>query len=109
MRSRGMSLNAGRSPFGDLVVLAFLLAQATDGVLTYIGIATMGTSIEGNPLLASLMGAVGGGAALLGAKLLAASLGILLHLTGVHRIVAALTVLYLAAAVVPWTALLFFQ
>ena len=55
------------------------------------------------------MGAVGGGAALLGAKLLAASLGILLHLTGVHRIVAALTVLYLAAAVVPWTALLFFQ
>jgi len=109
MRSRWMSPCAGRSSFGDLVVLAFLVAQGCDGVLTYIGIATMGTGIEGNPLLASLMGAVGGGMALLGAKLLAASLGILLHLTGVHRIVAALTILYVAAAVVPWTALLFFQ
>jgi uncharacterized membrane protein len=109
MRSHWMSPNSDRSPFGDLVVLAFLLAQACDGVLTYIGIATMGPGIEGNPLLASLMGSVGGSVALVGAKLVAASFGILLHLTGVHRIVAALTALYVAAAVVPWTALLFFQ
>jgi uncharacterized membrane protein len=104
-----MSTAAVRSPFGDLAMLAFLFAQASDGVLTYVGIATMGPGIEGNPLLASLMRVVGGGAALVGAKLVAASLGILLHLTGVHRIVAALTALYIAAAVVPWTALLFFQ
>jgi hypothetical protein len=55
------------------------------------------------------MKVMGGGAALVGAKLVAGSLGILLHLTGVHRIVAALTCLYFAAAVVPWARLLFFQ
>jgi hypothetical protein len=69
----------------------------------------MGPGIEGNPLLASLMRVVGEGAALVAAKLLAGSLGIVLHLTGVHRIVAALTCLYLAAAVIPWTALLFLR
>ncbi|MBE3071857.1 MAG: hypothetical protein IMZ67_02680 [Acidobacteria bacterium] len=90
-------------------MLAFLLAQASDGALTYVGIATMGPGIEGNPLLASLMRAAGGGAALVGAKLVAASLGIVLHISGVHRIVAALAALYVAAAVVPWTALLFFE
>lgn len=109
MRSGWMSTAAVRSPFGDLALLAFLLVQASDGALTYVGIATMGPGIEGNPLLASLMRAVGGGAALVGAKLVAASLGIVLHISGVHRIVAALAALYVAAAVVPWTALLFFE
>jgi hypothetical protein len=32
----------------------------------------------------------------------------MLHVTGVHRVVAVLTCLYLGAAIVPWTALLFF-
>jgi uncharacterized membrane protein len=109
MRVSWMSAEPSRSRFGDLVVLAFLLAQACDGVFTYVGTAAMGPGIEGNPLLASLMRVVGEGTALVAAKLLAGSLGIVLHLTGVHRIVAALTCLYLAAAVIPWTALLFFQ
>ena len=104
-----MSANRERSVFGDCIVLAFLLAQACDGVFTYVGMATYGPGIEGNPLLASLMMWMGGGAALFGAKLLAGSLGILLHLTGVHRIVAALTGLYIAAAVLPWATVLFFQ
>jgi hypothetical protein len=90
-------------------VLAFLLAQACDGVFTYVGMVTFGPSIEGNPLLAVLMTRMGGGAALVSAKLVAGSLGILLHLTGVHRIVAVLTGLYIVAAVVPWATVLFFH
>jgi uncharacterized membrane protein len=104
-----MSANPQRSVFGDLALIAFLVAQACDGVFTYVGIATIGPGIEGNPLIASLMRVMGGGAALVGAKLVAGSLGIVLHLTGVHRIVAALACLYIAAAVVPWATLLFFQ
>jgi len=104
-----MSAPSGRSSFGDIALLTFLVVQACDGVFTYVGIVTIGPGIEGNPLIAALMAALGGGPALVGTKLVAGSLGILLHLTGVHRIVAALTCLYLAAAVVPWATLLFFQ
>jgi uncharacterized membrane protein len=104
-----MSAGPKRSVFGDFALVAFLVAQACDGVFTYVGIATIGPGIEGNPLIAALMHFMGGGAALIGAKVIAGSLGILLHLTGVHRIVAALTCLYLVAAVVPWATLLFFQ
>lgn len=104
-----MSASPKRSLFGDCVVLAFLLAQACDGVFTYVGMKTLGPSIEGNPLLAVLMIRMGGAAALFTAKLLAGSLGILLHLTGVHRIVAVLTGLYIVAAVVPWATVLFFR
>jgi hypothetical protein len=104
-----MSAGPNRSIFGDCVVLAFLLSQACDGVFTYVGMTTLGPGIEGNPLLATLMAWWGGGAALVGAKLLAGSLGILLHLTGVHRIVAALTGLYIFGAIVPWATVLFFQ
>jgi hypothetical protein len=104
-----MSASPKRSLFGDCVVLAFLLAQACDGVFTYVAMTTLGPGIEGNPLLALLMTWMGGGAALFSAKLVAGSLGILLHLTGVHRIVAALTGLYIFGAVVPWATVLFFQ
>lgn len=97
------------SRFGDIAVLAFLLAQASDGVLTYLGLLTFGPAAEGNPLIGALVGAVGTIPALTGAKLFAALLGIALHLQGVHRLVAVLTALYLGFAVVPWTAILWTQ
>jgi hypothetical protein len=87
-------------------VVAFLIVQACDGVLTYIGLMTLTCCNEGNPILASLMAAFGLGPGLTGAKLLAASLGILLHLAGVHRVLVLLTGIYFALAVVPWTVLL---
>lgn len=93
--------------FGDVALLLFLLAQCFDGVLTYVGVQTMGRGIEANPLLSHLIGALGAGAALLSAKIVAAGFGIILHLRRVHRTVMLLAALYLAAAVVPWTALLF--
>lgn len=97
----------GRSVFGDAALLAFLLAQAFDGVLTYIGVRTFGLGAEGNPLIAWLMTAFGFGPGLLTAKVTAGCFGIVLHLSGVHRAVAALSVFYLVVAVGPWVALLF--
>jgi hypothetical protein len=92
------------SPYGNFVVLAFLVVQALDGALTYVGLATVGQVAEGNPLLAGLMAAFGLGLGLAGAKLFAASLGIALHLFGAHRLIAALTAFYLAGAIFPWMA-----
>lgn len=89
------------------MVIAFLLAQACDGVLTYVGVSLHGPAIEGNPLLGWLMNEMGNGAALAAAKLVAGALGIALHLAAVHRVLAALAAFYLVAAVVPWIAILF--
>ena len=96
------------SRFGDFVLILFLISQVLDGALTYVGVLTFGRSVEANPLLHWLMGTVGEGPALTGAKVVAGSCGIALHLTAVHRIVAALTAFYLAAAILPWTSILFF-
>ena len=103
---RGWIFNRNRgSRFGDGVVLAFLLAQALDGVLTYVGIS-YGSAGEGNPVVAGLMAAFGLGPGLAGAKLAAAACGIGLHLFGTHRVVALLTAFYIVAALVPWVVLL---
>ncbi|BCS36008.1 hypothetical protein TBR22_A52450 [Luteitalea sp. TBR-22] len=87
---------------GEIAILAFFLAQALDAGLTYYGVVTHGHDLEGNPLLASLMWSIGAGPALAAAKLGAAGCGMVLHLTHVHRIVAALTLFYVCAALIPW-------
>ncbi|MEW5984973.1 MAG: DUF5658 family protein [Acidobacteriota bacterium] len=92
--------------FGDAAILAFLLLQAADGVLTYVGVQTLGVSVEANPLLLALMAAVGQAPAVLAAKGVAAALGMSLHLLGVHKVVALLAAVYLTAAVIPWAGLL---
>jgi hypothetical protein len=106
MLSHWIFTRSRNSWFGNGVVLVFLVVQALDGVLTYIGLATLGSHMEGNPLVAGLMAVVGTGPALTGAKLIAGSLGIALHLSGTHRLVAILTAVYVAVAIGPWTALL---
>ena len=98
---------ASRSLFGDVVLLVFLLAQCFDGVFTYVGVASYGIGIEANPLIATLMAYLGHGAALMGAKSLAALLGIGLHIRQVHAAVALLAAFYVFVAVVPWMAILF--
>jgi len=108
MRRWWMSTGSERTAFGDLMIVAFLATQAADGVFTYVGISTMGAWVEGNPMVSTLMTILGQGAGLTVVKLVASSLGVMLHVTGVHRVVAVLTCLYLGAAIVPWTALLFF-
>lgn len=97
-----------RSRFGDATLVAFLLAQAFDGVLTYVGVTTYGLHMEGNPLLAWLMIAMGRGLAVTTAKTTAGMFGIALHLTSVHRVVALLTIFYIAVAVLPWIGILYY-
>jgi hypothetical protein len=97
-----------RNIFGDLALVAFLLAQASDGLLTYIGVSTYGLHVEGNPLIGWLMSAMGEGPALATAKLAAGFFGIALHLSAVHRAVALLAAFYVAVAIVPWVAILFY-
>jgi len=99
--------NARHTTFGDLAVLAFLLAQAADGVLTYIGVRVFGPGIEANPLIAWLIVSFGEAQALTGAKLVAGVFGIALHLSSVHRVVAGLAAFYFAVAVCPWVAILY--
>jgi uncharacterized protein DUF5658 len=97
-----------RDVFGDLALLVFLLAQALDGVLTYIGVRTYGLHMEGNPLIGWLMVAMGQGPALAAAKVTAGFFGVALHLSAVHKAVALLAGFYLIVAVVPWFAVLFY-
>jgi len=104
----GSRRSTGRDLFGDVALVVFLLAQASDGVLTYVGVSTYGTHIEANPLIGWLMALLGEGAALATAKAAAVIFGIALHLSSVHRAVAALAILYLAVAVFPWIAILYY-
>jgi hypothetical protein len=90
------------SLFGDAVLVAFLLAQASDGALTYLGIASFGLRIEANPLIAWYVGTLGPALALIGAKMFATVCVTALHLHGRHVTVGVLTVVYLAMAVYPW-------
>ncbi len=94
--------------FGDVALLLFLLMQCLDGVFTYVGVVTLGPRIEANPVVGHLMGIFGTGAALTATKVLASSLGIVLHLRQVHLTVLLLSAFYLAAAVGPWLAVLYF-
>ena len=97
--------DAGQSLFGDLVVISFLLVQFLDGVFTYLGVSIWGRGIEANPLVSLAIAAGGLGTGLVAAKLVAIGFGIVLHLRRVHNLVALLTALYIAAAILPWTAL----
>ena len=97
-----------RSLFGDAALLLFLLAQMADGVLTYVGVSVYGLHMEGNPLIGWMMSTMGHGPALATAKITAGFFGIALHLSAVHKAVAMLTAFYLAVAVFPWVAVLFY-
>jgi hypothetical protein len=96
------------STFGKVALGIFLLMQCLDGFLTYLGVAAFGITVEGNPIVAALMTQFGHGIGLLGAKVVAAALGVCLHLHQIHSVVALLAGFYLTAAVAPWMVILFF-
>jgi hypothetical protein len=96
-----------RSRFGDIALIAFLVAQLLDGTFTYVGVITFGLGAEANPVVAALMMHFGVGSGLLGAKVAAAALGLCLHLRAVHKTVACLAGFYYAVAVAPWSMILF--
>jgi len=94
---------SAKSRFGDIAVVGFVIVQALDGILTYLGVHIWGASVEANPLISSAVAVAGIGLGLGAAKLVAVSLGVILHLRRVHIVVALLTAFYLAAAIIPWT------
>ena len=94
-----------RSTFGDLAVVGFLLVQSLDGVFTYLGVGIWGPHIEANPIVGMAMTLAGPASGLAGAKLMAIAFGIVLHLWRVHNVVAFLTAVYIAVAILPWTAM----
>lgn len=90
----------------ELVFAAFLLTQILDGILTYVGVSIFGLASEGNPILAWLMAAYGEVLALTAAKVVAALCGVALYMLAVDRLLVLLTLVYVGAAVVPWTLVL---
>lgn len=98
---------SGRMLGHQLVFAAFLLTQILDGILTYVGVSIFGIAAEGNPILAYLMSSYGEAIALAGAKIVAALCGVALYALAVDRLLAMLTLVYIGAAVVPWTLVLF--
>jgi len=85
-----------------LILAMFLVAQACDGLFTYFAVQTYGIMAEGNVLVATWIALVGAGPALVGAKLLAASCGVLLYWLDRRAVLFGLTVFYGLIAVGPW-------
>ena len=90
--------------FGVIALLVFLIAQACDGVFTYVGVSTYGPHIEANPLIGWLMTTIGQGAALATAKGAAGALRDRAPSLAVHRVVARWRCSIIAVAVLPWIA-----
>jgi hypothetical protein len=88
--------------------IAFVVVQALDGALTFVGIHTFGPRIEANPLVAWYVDALGPAFAVWAAKLFAVACGVALYLTAQYWTIAALAGLYVLAALGPW-AHLFWQ
>jgi hypothetical protein len=86
----------------ELAWLAFVTVQALDGIFSYVGVYTIGSEIEANPLLSWYVSAFGPAAAFAGAKLFAVGCGAVLYLTGRHHWVTFLTAVYVIFAVGPW-------
>jgi hypothetical protein len=85
-----------------LWLFIFVLLQLADGMLTYAAVERFGAGAEGNPILATWIVFTGAAPALIGAKVIACVCAGVLYAAGVHQVLAALSALYLFAAVVPW-------
>jgi hypothetical protein len=92
--------------FGEVALAVFIMTQVLDGVLTYIGISRFGTEVEANALITWYTLSLGVGLALIGAKVFAVLCAAILYVNQRHRIIGVLTIVYLAAAVWPWTRVL---
>ena len=85
-----------------LLLALFLVAQACDGLFTYVAVQAFGHVAEGNVLLETWMRLVGPEPAIVGAKILAVGCGLFLHCLGLHRVLLGLTLFYGVAAIGPW-------
>jgi hypothetical protein len=104
--ARPVFFRGWRPSSAQIAWLAFVLVQALDGAMSYVGVSLHGPGIEGNPLVAWYLEAFGPAVGFTVAKLFAVTCGAVLYLTARHRWVAILTVVYVVFAVVPWVGLL---
>jgi hypothetical protein len=98
----GRRLLPGDKTLAEAIWIAFVVVQALDGAMTFIGMQTFGTRIEANPLVAWYVVAFGPALALCAAKLFAVACGAALYLTAHHKTIAVLALTYLVCAVGPW-------
>ena len=96
-----------QSRFGDLVMVAFVVTQVLDGLLTYRGIREFGVELEGNPLIALAMSALGVRTALFLFKTLATLFGFVIYSHRYYRVLAVMTAVYVVAAIAPWILILY--
>ncbi len=95
-----------------LVTSSLIVLQALDGILTSMGVSRYGVNAEGNPLLRALMSEFGN-VPTLGMVKITAILFILAlsyyakRLPWIHNAMGAISCVYLFAAVLPWTYVLF--
>jgi hypothetical protein len=107
--SQSLSIPSSKEIYLTGLILSLL--QIADGVLTAIGIFKFGVHAEGNPLLKSLMIAIGPVEALIVVKMIAiiviATLCLLAsQITWVTKALKGMIILYICAAIIPWTAIL---
>lgn len=102
-----------RSSASGVLQLALLLSvlQALDGVMTSLGISRFGLSVEGNPLVRSLMEQFGPLTALAGLKTLGVLSVIVLAFSArglpwVKNAMGILSCFYFFIAILPWTYIL---
>lgn len=84
-----------------------ILCQILDGLLTYIGLNTMGVHMEGNAFLRMLMHAYGAAPVLFGSKIMAIIFVVLLTFQAHKRywirpLIFIMIVIYMGLAVYPW-------
>src|SRR5262245_14456320 len=98
---RALQISSRRFSWPEVILLAFVSVQVLDGVMSYIGVHRIGW-MEGNPLVGWYLNVLGPALAFTLVELFAVACGSLLYFRARHGTVAALTVFYLAFAVVPW-------
>jgi serine/threonine protein kinase len=103
-------------PSRDFIYLGVFFAslQVLDGVLTSMGMERFGVMTEGNPILQSLMHDYGPDTTLLVVKgfavfLVACITALAKHIKWIKNMIAALSVIYLCAAIIPWMYFLFLR
>ena len=106
MSAQSQSITSFRLPNSDTCALGllvlFAVVQIADAWLTAVGIDRFGVAAEANPMLALPIVLFGPAAALIIAKGAAAVGAAVLYRLSRHVLLAALTVMYVCVAIMPW-------